>query len=329
MTTLTATRPAYRPYRAVVSEVRRMSPHFTRVSFRCDDFEHFGTEGLDQRIKLLFPLADGTFSELGFDDDESVLAGDWYERWRALPEERRNPFRTYTVRTADPDDRRVDIDFVAHGDGGPAARWLFAATPGDPLVIIGPDARSEHRGVGIDWHPGECTELLLVGDETAVPAISAILETRPADCRAHVFLEVPSGDDALPLRAPAGVTVTWLAPTPTVTATFTATATATATATVTASPAPSTTSTATDTPAPTIPPTPTDTPVPSATPSVTVSPTPTSTSSPTSIGRRFGRTTAAELGQWYSLAMASMALGIIRELSLALIMIAAPWPVSA
>lgn len=204
-------RPAYRPYRARVSAVRPLSPHFTRVSFRCDDFEHFGTEGLDQRIKLLFPLADGTFSDLGFDDEESLAAGDWYDRWRALPEHRRNPFRTYTVRVSDPADRRVDIDFVAHGDGGPAARWLLAATPGDELVIVGPDARSTATGVGIDWHPGGCTDLLIVGDETAVPAIASILASRPHDCTAQVFIEVPTEDDALPLEAPAGVTITWLA----------------------------------------------------------------------------------------------------------------------
>ncbi|MFJ3491477.1 siderophore-interacting protein [Leifsonia aquatica] len=204
-------RPAYRPYRARVSAVQPLSPHFTRVSFRSDDFEHFGTEGLDQRIKLLFPLADGTFSDLGFDDEESIAAGDWYERWRALPEHLRNPFRTYTVRVSDPADRRVDIDFVSHGDGGPAARWLLAAAPGDELVIVGPDARSTTSGVGIDWHPGGCTDLLIVGDETAVPAIAAILASRPDDCTAHVFLEVPSRDDALTLQAPAGVTITWLA----------------------------------------------------------------------------------------------------------------------
>jgi NADPH-dependent ferric siderophore reductase len=204
-------RPAYRPYRAEVTTVRRLSPHFTRVSLHCDAFEHFGTEGLDQRIKLFFPLADGSFSDLGFDDEDAIAAGDWYDRWRALPEGRRNPFRTYTVRAADPDDRRVDIDFVAHGDGGPAARWLLGAAPGDELVIVGPDSRSPIRGSGIDWRPGDCTELLLAGDETAAPAIAAILESRPADCHARVFIEVPSAEDAQPLRAPAGVTITWLA----------------------------------------------------------------------------------------------------------------------
>ncbi|GIT81621.1 hypothetical protein LLS1_32900 [Leifsonia sp. LS1] len=204
-------RPAYRPYRARVSAVRPLSPHFTRVSFACDDFEHFGTEGLDQRIKLLFPLADGTISDLGFDDEESLAAGDWYDRWRALPEHLRNPFRTYTVRVSDPADRRVDIDFVSHGDGGPAARWLLAAAPGDELVIVGPDARSTTTGMGIDWHPGGCKDLLIVGDETAVPAVAAILESRPEDCTAHVFLEVPAPEDALPLLAPPGVTITWSA----------------------------------------------------------------------------------------------------------------------
>ena len=203
-------RPAYRPYRAVVAEVRRMSPHFVRVSFHCDDFEHFGTECLDQRIKLLFPLPDGTYSDLGFDDEESQLAGDWYARWRALPEHRRNPFRTYTVRAIDPERCRLDVDFVVHGDGGPAARWLLSAAAGDRLVVVGPDARSPHRGVGIDWRPGDARELLLAGDETAAPAIASILEALPAGRRARAFIEVPEPDDAIALRAPSHATVTWL-----------------------------------------------------------------------------------------------------------------------
>ena len=85
-------RPAYRPYRAAVSDLRRLSPGFLRVSLTCPEFETFGTERLDQRIKLVFPLADGSFSPLD--------AGDWYDQWRALPDHRRNPFRTYTVRTS-------------------------------------------------------------------------------------------------------------------------------------------------------------------------------------------------------------------------------------
>ncbi|MEN0083279.1 MAG: siderophore-interacting protein [Leifsonia sp.] len=203
-------RPAYRPYHAVVAEVRRLSPLFTRVTFHCDDFEHFGTECLDQRIKLVFPLPDGSFSDLGVDDEEAHFAGDWYTRWRELPEHRRNPFRTYTVRAIDPVGCRLDIDFVVHADGGPAARWLLAAEAGDELVVIGPDARSEHRGVGIDWRPGDARELLLAGDETAAPAIASILESLPADRRAHAFIEVRHPEDVIEFAAPAHATVTWL-----------------------------------------------------------------------------------------------------------------------
>ncbi|MGN7798085.1 siderophore-interacting protein [Leifsonia sp. 22587] len=203
-------RPAYRPYRARVAAISRLSPHFTRVRFECGDFEHFGTECLDQRIKLLFPLADGSFADLGVDDEEAHFAGDWYERWRGLPEHRRNPFRTYTVRAIDTDACCLDIDFVVHGDGGPAARWLLGARPNDELVVIGPDARSPHRGVGIDWRPGSARELLLAGDETAAPAIASILETLPAGRRARAFIEVPSAEDALSLRLPPHVEATWL-----------------------------------------------------------------------------------------------------------------------
>lgn len=200
-------RPAYRPYRAAVVAIRRLSPGFARVSLTCDAFETFGTERLDQRIKLVFPLADGSLSPL----DGDPPGGDWYDRWRALPEHRRNPFRTYTVRDVDQRERRVDVDFVVHGDGGPAAGWLSAAAPGDELVVIGPDALSPHSGVGIDWRPGEATELLLVGDETAAPAIASILESLPSTRRARAFIEVPEAADALPLRVGRHVEATWLA----------------------------------------------------------------------------------------------------------------------
>ncbi|CAM5361948.1 siderophore-interacting protein [Leifsonia shinshuensis] len=196
-------RPAYRPYRARVLAIRRLSPGFARVSLGCDDFATFGAERLDQRIKLVFPLPDGSFSALG--------AGDWYGEWRALPEHRRNPFRTYTVRDVDQGERRLDVDFVVHGDGGPAARWLAGAAAGDELVVIGPDGLSPHTGVGIDWRPGAATELLLAGDETAAPAIASILEGLPPSRRAHAFIEVPTAEDALPLRTGPHTEVTWVA----------------------------------------------------------------------------------------------------------------------
>lgn len=202
-------RAAYRPYRAILAGIDALSPSFVRLTFACDDFEFFAPHGLDQRIKLLFPL-DGRIAGVGLGDEEALRAGTWFDLWRALPDDERNPMRTFTVRAIRPTEREIDIDFVAHGDGGPAAQWLASATPGSELVIIGPDARSLTSTGGIDWHPGSAQELLLAGDETAAPAICSILESLPAGVRARAFLSVPHVADAVPVVSAATVDVTWL-----------------------------------------------------------------------------------------------------------------------
>ncbi|MBT2500221.1 siderophore-interacting protein [Agromyces sp. ISL-38] len=196
-------RPAYRAYRANVSRVERLTPHFTRVTFAGDELAGFGTAGLDQRIKIVLPLP-----EVGFAAFPEV--DDWYGAWRELPAESRNPFRTYTARAVRPELREVDIDFVGHGDGGPASAFAMNAAPGDEIVLIGPDELSEGRATGIDWRPGVVDTVLLAGDETAAPAIASILETLPADASGVALIEVPSADDVLELRHPAGVEVRWL-----------------------------------------------------------------------------------------------------------------------
>lgn len=203
-------RAAYRPFRVEVVAVRRMAPHFTRITFRGEHVNEFGTDRQDQRIKLVFPVGDGDEPDFGVDDPASILAGDWYARLRALPVERRPAFRTYTVRDIRPADRELDVDFVDHGVQGPAARWLQTAAVGQQLVVVGPTVRSIHSAGGIDWHPGPATRVLLAGDETAAPAICAILERLPDDIRATAFIEVPDARDALEL-ARNGSRVTWLA----------------------------------------------------------------------------------------------------------------------
>jgi NADPH-dependent ferric siderophore reductase len=207
-------RPAYRPFRVAVRRVVALSPSFLRVTFTGEDLGEFGTAGLDQRIKLVLPLeADGSagYEHLGLFEPAAVAAGSWYELWRAAPAERRNPIRTYTVRGIRPELRELDVDFAIHGDGGPASRWVRAAGPGDELVVVGPDDASTGWRVGLDWHPGACDELLLVGDETAVPAVCSILESLEPGVRASAFLEIPTRRDALDvaLACPEHA-VTWL-----------------------------------------------------------------------------------------------------------------------
>lgn len=206
-------RAAYRPFAVRVARIDPLSPHFTRVTFWGPDLDVHGTDGLDQRIKIVFPHPDGRLCDLGADDESACAAGSWYPTWRALPEGERNPFRTFTVRGIRPWARELDVVFATHGVGsgaGPAARWLASARPGDAVVVVGPDARSVHSATGIDFHPGEATRVLLAGDQTAAPAICAILESLPPWRRATALVEVPDARDALPLEAGPHVDLTWL-----------------------------------------------------------------------------------------------------------------------
>ena len=62
---------------------------------------------------------------------------------------------------------------------GPGSLWAAQAAPGDRLVMMAP-----RRGFpfgGIEFAPGPGAELLMVADETAVPAVCAVLEQLPAD----------------------------------------------------------------------------------------------------------------------------------------------------
>jgi len=204
------TRAAARPtspwqfFDVEVARIEQVTPSFRRITFTGPELEHFGDPGYDVRIKFVLPAPDGGYEHL-------VRDGEWYAAWRAQPEERRNPFRTYTTVAVRPEAREVDVDVVLHGDAGPASRWALAAEVGTPLVLLGPDARFDGPTGGIEFHPPtRAHALLLAGDETALPAIAAICEDLPAGAWGEVYVEVPHAADARELVAPPGVRVTFL-----------------------------------------------------------------------------------------------------------------------
>jgi len=194
----------WRVFSVEVCALRQLSPSFLRVTFTGPDLDRFADNGYDQRFKLALPLAEETVAEL-------PSGPDWYQQWRDLPEDRRCPVRTYTVRTVRQQLQEVDVDLVLHGDGGPATRWAGRARLGDRLALVGPDAGYPGVHGGIEFQPPQGGTLLLAGDETAAPAMCAILERLPAETRGHAVIEVPHPDDELPVVAPPGMTVSWLA----------------------------------------------------------------------------------------------------------------------
>ncbi|MEV4895585.1 siderophore-interacting protein [Nonomuraea sp. NPDC055795] len=195
----------FRLFDVRVRGLELLSPSFLRVTFTGEDLDLFADNGYDQRIKLIFPLPGHGLAQF-------PTGPDWFQRWRALPQDRCNPMRTYTVRNVRPDLREVDVDVVLHGDGGPAARWAGAVRPGDEVGLFGPDSRYGEPHGGLEFHPPEGTgAILMAGDETAAPAICATLERLPAGARGEALIEVPHAGDFLPIDSPSEVTVTWLA----------------------------------------------------------------------------------------------------------------------
>ncbi|MFS0867638.1 siderophore-interacting protein [Microbacterium sp. 179-B 1A2 NHS] len=183
------TAPANRFFRVRVSAITDLTPSFRRFTFAGDDLCSYGDTGFDQRIKVVFPTA-----SVGLDD--MPLGEDWYTEWRALPEDSRPPFRTYTTRYVRNESCEVDVDMVSHDVIGPASEWIANARVGDELLIFAPT--TAHTGVsfGIDFVPPARTDgILLAGDETAAPAIAVILEQLPATARGTVVLEVPHPED--------------------------------------------------------------------------------------------------------------------------------------
>jgi NADPH-dependent ferric siderophore reductase len=205
-TTHEQARTAWRFFDTEVAAVRRLSASFVRVTLTGPDLDELADNGFDQRFKLVLPDAHGSFDSLPRHDD-------WYAAWRNLPDDRKNPLRTYTVRGVRPARREIDVDLVLHGDGGPASRFASRASTGDRVVVLGPNALYDDAHGGLEFRPPSEHDgpLLVVGDATATPAVLSILDSLPAERRGEVVLEVPEPDDVLDTAGPAGVRITWLA----------------------------------------------------------------------------------------------------------------------
>ena len=203
-----------------VRRVQRLSANFQRITFAGPCLAEFGVQGQthDLRIKVVVPsvAADGSPIPLPeFDCSDTA----WYRNWLQLDAAVRGSMRTYTVRAArcSGAEPEIDVDFVLHfdkqGRGGPASNWAAAAKPGDRVSIIGPNAAhcvtAESYG-GIEFRPGMARHIMLAGDETAVPAITAILESLPADVTGHALLEIPAAGDEQPVSTASSVRVSWL-----------------------------------------------------------------------------------------------------------------------
>jgi NADPH-dependent ferric siderophore reductase len=149
-------------------------------------------DATDAYVNVAFRPAGASYDEVFEPTDvrEAVPQAEWPAR------------RRYTVRSWDPATHELTLDFVVHADEGVASRWALRAQPGDVLVFTGPNG-GYRPPTDAAWH-------LMVGDESALPAIAASLEALAPDDRAVVRVLCDGPDYEIPLNSPAQLDVGWL-----------------------------------------------------------------------------------------------------------------------
>ncbi|GLZ75904.1 siderophore-interacting protein [Actinorhabdospora filicis] len=186
--------PVRKTPRAKVLEVlrtERLSPHLIRVVLGGPGLAEFvDNDFTDHYVKLQFGPAGVSYPkpfDLGWIREN-------------LPREQWPVSRTYTVRSFD--GAELVIDFVHHGDEGIAGPWAANAKPGDELALMGPGGAYAPNPAA-DWH-------LMVGDESAIPAIAGALEKVPTGVPVKVVLEVTGPEDEMELATPGAAEFVWL-----------------------------------------------------------------------------------------------------------------------
>lgn len=178
---------------AVVEGTTRLTPSMVRVVLGGEGLADFRpADGTDAYVNLAFAPEGAPYGPVF---DPRAVRDEHGAAW--APARRR-----YTVRAWDEATRRLTLDFVVHGDTGAAGRWATHAQPGDVLVLEGPSS-GYRPDPDADWH-------LMVGDESALPAIAASLEAVPPGRPVVVRLVCDDADHELPLTTPGDLDLVWL-----------------------------------------------------------------------------------------------------------------------
>ena len=160
----------------IVKNKQYLTPHLIRVIFEIDE----------KQAELLANVRSGSNNKIFIPTEEDGVS----------------LVRTYTNRKIDLENRELTIDFVAHGDNGPASAWALKACTGDVLEV-GMKESTRPLVPDADFY-------LLAGDATALPVICAIAEQLPSYVSAKILLEISGKEDELILCSAADISVEWL-----------------------------------------------------------------------------------------------------------------------
>lgn len=179
------------PFRRVeVRQVTPVTPRLTRVTLAGSELEGLSVDEPAASVRLLIPHPGG-----------DLVMPEWNGNEFLEADGSRPAIRTFTPRRFDPMALELDLEVVVH-ETGAASDWVRRAGPGDPAAVSGTG-----RGYTVD---PAVRRYLLAGDETAVPAISQLLETFDRQVEVAVIVEVADPSSRPPMPAHPGSTVEWV-----------------------------------------------------------------------------------------------------------------------
>lgn len=193
-----AERPEEAQFEVSVTRVVELNSVMRRVTLAALELGDYSLLGPDEYFGLLMPGADGRL-HLPDPERSNVRAA-----VSEMPEDEQPGLRWYTIRSLRRREGEIDVDIVTHGDSGPGSAWATSVQVGDTAGF---------RSGGALYSSFDEPRQLIVADETAVPALLAILEERSRrglpglgeGIDAHV--EVPSSTVLDGMEVPAAVTV--------------------------------------------------------------------------------------------------------------------------
>lgn len=188
-----------RERKMITLEVRRrelLTPGFACVTLGGPGVRDLAPGGADRAVRLFFTRERQGELRMPTASNEA-----WMVQVMVMPKAVRPWVRNLTVRRLRAADLELDIEFALHG-ASPMTSWVRRVRPGDPAGVF--DLGTTYR------LPEHARRRLLVGDESALPAILSILETDPRPLPTEVFVEVATAADIRPVPVPAGVHLHWL-----------------------------------------------------------------------------------------------------------------------
>ncbi|MGV4412753.1 siderophore-interacting protein [Chryseobacterium sp. T1] len=177
-----------------------ITPHYIRLALGNENIDKVKDSTFGSNNKVYIAPAGKTkvhFPEFNYEKME----------WKPMSDDIKPHIRTYTHRGINLENKEIYVDFVAHGDEGPASNFAINAPIGSEL------------GISMKTDPSplypDAEDYLLVGDATAIPVLACILESLPADVQVHTIIEVISPEDIHTIETNAKASFEWIInPTP-------------------------------------------------------------------------------------------------------------------